>query len=271
MYSLDINFLNDRPDLKPDSASRSRGGLSTGLSPDDKRPLYLGTGLMVLCLFGTLGAWGFLNWQNGALQDEQARLDSQLGNLEAKKKELAEAEKKVKAAEDEIQALASVFNQIKPWSAMAQDLRDRMPAGIQLSSITQQQPQGQQAGTAAANSPTSGVVVIQGIARSFEEVNDFLVVLQQSNFLKGDQTSIVSVEREDPKALSQISLPIERKDTGSSQTLDIPKFPGDIKFSIQTAVTEVPTADLVRELDRKGAVGLVSRIESLKNKGVIKP
>ncbi|MGI0495118.1 PilN domain-containing protein [Alkalinema pantanalense CENA528] len=267
MYSLDINFLNDRPDLKPDSAGRSR---SPGLSPDDKRPLYAGTGLMLLLIFGTLGIWAFFNWQNGVLQDEQARLDSQLGNLEAKKKELADAESKVKAAETEMQALASVFNQIKPWSAMAQDLRDRLPAGVQLSSITQQQPQGQQAG-AAANAPTSGIVLIQGIARSFEEVNDFLVVLQQSNFLKPEETSIVSVEREDPKALSSISLPIERKDTGSPQTLEIPKFPGDIKFSIQTAVTDVPTADLLRELDRKGAVGLVSRIESLKNKGVIKP
>ena len=267
MYSLDINFLNDRPDLKPDGGGRGGAGGAIAFAADDKRPLYWGLGVMVLALVGPLLGWVFLNLQVGSLQEQQTQLDAQLGNLDTKKKELADAQAKVKAAEDEIQALASVFNQIKPWSAMAQDLRDRLPPGIQITEIKQVLPQNQQPNTAV--SPNSGTVEIDGRANDFGQVNDFLVVLQQSKFLKPDQTKIVGAERLSPIALQSVKLPV---DVGTSNSqVKLPKLPGGVKFTIATAISDASTADLLRELDRKGAVGLVSRIEALKSKGVIKP
>ena len=46
------------------------------------------------------------------------------------------------------------------------------------------------------------------------------------------------------------------------------KLAGKVTFTIESKLSDTPTSDLRRELDRKGAVGLVTRIEALKNKGV---
>jgi type IV pilus assembly protein PilN len=85
--------------------------------------------------------------------------------------------------------------------------------------------------------------------------------------LKPESTRIIASEMQTPTALSPLSVPGANE--GAANV--VPKLPGRIKFAIQTALTEVPTSELLRELDRKGAVGLVSRIEALKEKGVIKP
>jgi type IV pilus assembly protein PilN len=270
MYGLDINFLNDRPDLKPDKR-RVIAPKPTG-SPAEKRPLYLGFAAMVFfpVLAGAL--WGILTLRNGDLERQQADLDTQLGNLEAEKKNLSSIQAETKQAEEEAQALASVFNQIKPWSAMTQDIRDRLPSSIQLASVTQQKvdfskaPPAPAAGANAATAaPVSGKIEIKGLANTFNDVNDFLLTLQQSNFLRADETKVISAELGDEKTLQLPAFP------GLKREGDIkpPRLPRKVSFTISTAINDVPASELIRELDRKGAVGLVTRIESLKERGVI--
>ncbi|MEB3292945.1 MAG: PilN domain-containing protein [Synechococcales bacterium] len=270
MYSLDINFLNDRPDLKPDAGGR--GGRGGGRRPggggggsDSKVPMYVGIGVGLMALLGVLGGWAALTALNSGLESRNAELDGQLGSLEAKKKELKAANDKVKAAEGEIQALASVFNRVKPWSAMSQDLRDRLPAGIQIAGIRQIP---NKSGTPPADgteppSPYAGPVEILGAANTFEEVNDFLVVLQKSKFLKPEMTKIKSAEQRE-------SVPLANSGAQNAQGGRTPqvKLPGKVGFLIQTELSDVPTSELMRELERKGAVGIVTRIETLKSKGV---
>jgi type IV pilus assembly protein PilN len=129
MYNLDVNFLNDRPDLKPGGAGaaaragasgRARSGFSSSNS-DSKTPLYAGIATLVGLLGLTAAAFGYFTWHKGNLAEQQADLDTKLGTLEAKRTELAAAKKKVADAEGEIKALASVFTQIKPWSAISQE------------------------------------------------------------------------------------------------------------------------------------------------------
>lgn len=272
MYSLDINFLNDRPEFKPDAARRG-GRPRSSFSVGDRRPLYWGLAAGVFLPVLMLALWGILQARITSLQEQQADLDRQLGDLEAQKKELASVNAQIKQTTDETQALASVFNQIKPWSAMAQDIRDRLPPGVQVTAIKQvpeKDPNGAAAQPAAAGStPVSRVVQISGVANSFNDVNDFLLTLQQSNFLQNDQTKLVDSKLGDRRTLRLPDIPGLNATGGG--TTDAPRLPPQIEFSIETALNDVPASELIRELDRKGAVGLVTRIEALKDKGVIKP
>lgn len=271
MYSLDVNFLNDRPEIKPDKR-RSGGGKKPSISLDDRRPLYLGFAALVFFPALAAALLGILTLRNGDLEKQQADLDTQLGNLETEKKNLSKIQEEAKQATAEAEALASVFNQIKPWSAMTQDIRDRLPSTVQLASITQQKvdtaapPPSSGTAPAASTAPVSGRIEIKGTANSFNDVNDFLLTLQQSNFLRADQTKVVSAELGEERTLQLPEFPgVERK-MGEFKP---PRLPRRVSFTIATAINDVPASELIRELDRKGAVGLVTRIEALKERGVI--
>ncbi|HTL90564.1 MAG TPA: PilN domain-containing protein [Leptolyngbya sp.] len=267
MYSLDVNFLNDRAAIKSDKRRGNQPKAS--LSASDRRPLYLGFGALIFFPVLAIALWGILIMRNGDLEHQQADLDTQLGNLEAEKKNLSSIQADAKAATEEAQALATVFNQIKPWSAMTQDIRDRLPSSVQLASITQQKVD--LAAPAAAPAPgaappVSGKISIKGIANSLNDVNDFLLTLQQSSFLRADQTKVINAELGDEKTLQLPEFPGTKREMGEFKA---PRLPRKVSFEISTAINDVPASDLIRELDRKGAVGLVTRIEALKQRGVI--
>lgn len=274
MYSLDINFLNDRAEYKPDLA---RAKPRRTMSADSRRPLILG-GIAAL-LFPAIagGLLLFLQSQNASLTEKQAALDAKLGNIEARRKEIETLQNQVKQTRDETNALASVFNQIKPWSAMMQDIRDRIPSGVQVvgvkqvpadkAVIAQASPPPQQPADAAATAPPPpSFLAIAGRANSFNDVNDFMLVLQKSNFLKAKDTKLVKAELErEGRKLETIRLPNQQ----TAGTQEQPDMPRQVVFEIQTALSDVPASELLRELDRKGASGLVTRIETLQQKGVI--
>jgi type IV pilus assembly protein PilN len=285
MYNLDINFLNDRPEYA--TATGARGGASGGRrgggnsrvsssgGTDSKTPFYAGLGALVALSFLSLGFWGFQFLRNTQLKSRQSELAAQVTDLEAKQKELDGVQAKLKGAKEEITALTSVFSNIKPWSAMSQDMRDRLPSNVQITSVAQVEappatatPTTAQVASGKPAPPPApvGVIKILGEASTHNDVNDFLVVLQKSNFLKPESTRIVLSELQPAQALGQSTIP-----GANNGGQALPKLPPRVKFEIETALTDVPTSDLMRELDRKGAVGLVSRIEALKEKGVIKP
>ncbi|MBE9095507.1 PilN domain-containing protein, partial [Tychonema sp. LEGE 07203] len=139
MYSLDINFLNDRPDYKPVIAAKSSAKRSSGQGRD-QLPL-IGA---LLFAFGinaaVLGAWWWATNQNASLAAEQATLDQELAKLNTQASTIKAINAETKKITAEYQALAGVFDQIKPWSAMLQDLSDRTPAGVQIAKIEQIDP-----------------------------------------------------------------------------------------------------------------------------------
>ena len=275
MYNLDVNFLNDRPDLKPGGGGRpplsGAGGRSTrssGFSSgnESKTPLYAGIAALVGLLGITGAAFLYFTMQKSSLTEQQAALDTKLGTLEAKRTELAAAKKKVANAEEEIKALASVFTQIKPWSAISQDIRDRLPGSVQILGITQAPGAGSAAPAGGPDTVYTRNLIIKGAANNFDQVNDFLLVLKKSSFLMPDETKIVTADREPRKALQSLSLPVTNPN-GTTASKPI-KLPGRIGFVIQTQLTDVSSAELLKELERKGTVGLLNRFEALKNKGV---
>ncbi|BAY25826.1 Fimbrial assembly [Calothrix sp. NIES-2100] len=252
MYSLDINFLKDRPNYQKKSTKKPGVKVPIG----NLTPLYLGVALGVCFPALTVGALWLLQakvveseQKVAQLEEENKKLDTEIGNINKIKEET----NKVKG---ETQALVTVFDQIRPWSAMLQDLRDRIPAKVQIENIKQIPPIAPAPGQPPGN--PAGGIEITGIARSFNDVNDFLLTLQQSRFLKSSESKIKTAEL--------VSSPIQPEPAKEGE--DIPPIQV-VKYTIQSSLSDVPASELIRELEQKGTVGLVARIRSMQQTGVI--
>lgn len=269
MYSLDINFLQDRSEHQQD---RGRG-FTKPLLPSfagSMTPLYLGlaTGLLLPTVVGA--GWLFLQTQNTQLENNIAAIDAELNRLGIQEENIKKIQAQTSQTQAETQALATVFNQIRPWSAMLQDMRDRIPTTVQIQTVKQiaaaTPPAAQPSSNANANqqpaqpaSNPAGGIEISGIARSFNDVNDFLLTLKQSPFLKSTDTRIVTAEL--------IDNPVAAA-SGSAKTAPV-KLPQVVQYTIQSSLSDIPASELLRELERKGTLGLVTRIRTLQQRGVI--
>jgi len=271
MYSLEINFLNDRQERPTDvGVSQSRG-------QESPRPLYMGIAVGVLLPALVVGLWFAAQQRNASLTQRQTELAGQVGALDQLKQEVAAINAQIQASEAENKALATVFNYIKPWSAILQDVRERVPAGVQVSQIEQTEPQAQPGAVPAPQpSPSPGAppaaapppptpatsnIKVTGQARTFTDVNDFLLTLQQSHFLESGETRLVSAELVDNPTQVQFA-------GGQSGGVQV-QLPKVVRFTIESKLTNIPTSQLLQDMERTLAVGLPARIQALRDKGVI--
>ena len=273
MYSLDVNFLKDRAEQNQYKSNRfsKLGGNLAGWTP-----LYLGLAAAVGVQAIPSVGWLFLQNQNTQLESKVQELDGQLNRLGVAEADIKKIQEQTSQVQSETQALATVFNQIKPWSATLQDLRDRIPRTVQIESIEQiaaATPAPAPAATNSNNAPANnsgaapapatpispGGIKITGIARSFSDVNDFLLTLKQSAFLQSGETKIVSAESAENPVQGSVDPSVKVK------------LPPVVKYTIESQLSNVPASEILRELERKGTLGLVTRIRTLQQKGVIQP
>jgi type IV pilus assembly protein PilN len=240
-------------------------------------PLIIGVavGLLLPGLVG--GLWFFLQQQNAQVQQEIDQLKVTLGGLQQAEQQIKQLTDETNRVKSETVALASVFNQIKPWSAMLQDIRERVPRNVRIQAIEQKQvvvtaapaagANNSQPGTQPANASnrTMNKLEITGSASSFDDVNYFLLTLQRSPFLKSDETQLIVAKLENNPNKLEVNYPQNQNGASGRVTYELPKSVG---YRIQTSLNDVPASELIRELDRKGAVGLVTRIRTLQDKGV---
>ncbi|HEY9623387.1 MAG TPA: PilN domain-containing protein [Crinalium sp.] len=281
MYSLDINFLNDRVERAPEVGGRA----PARVVQDSPRPLYIGTAIGVFGLAVVLGSWVILQQRNASLEARRAELDTQLTALQAQLQEVDSINAQVAAINAENKALATVFDRIKPWSAILQDVRDRVPTGVQVALIEQKDPTTQPgaappppspspaAGDAAAPAaapaePPPSTIQISGQARNFSDVNDFLLTLQRSPFLETDKTRLVTAELIDNP--TQVKFEENQRQTTSSNQVQV-QLPKVVQFTIESTLTNLPASELLQDMERTLAVGLPARIQSLRDRGVIQP
>jgi type IV pilus assembly protein PilN len=343
MYSLDINLLRERPEYRQGGQTQfATTSLSGGTQVKGNNiPLYIGGGVFLLTLLGVGGGWLWLGQQTTQLEAKTQQLEQQLGSLKSQEQRLSQINTEVAQVTGENQSFATVFNQVQPWSAILQDLRENIPQGVQVSSIIQTDtkqtttpaakgappkpggglaakittppnPEAQltpaKPGASPAPSPgakpgaspspgtlplvanaagamgalppeiaTAKLEVI-GTAKSFDEVNNFLLTLKRSSFFSPEETYLVSTSL----VKSSIALDKPKIEGGKSQEeklqqneiaeklkrLELPKV---VEYKIQTAVKRIPAAELIGELERKGAVGLVTRLKTLQKQQVLKP
>jgi type IV pilus assembly protein PilN len=170
MYSLDINFLNDREVVA--EAGEERQPLA------DKQFLIGGGVLALVAIAAAAGAYFFIQYSSQGLQEESAKLTSKEQTLDAKLKEIATAETAVKAIDDRTDALVKLFVGSIPPSAILQDIRARAPGNVQVVSIDQS---------------GKGIKIV-GLSTSYDGVNDFLLLLQSSPYLNIETTKLGSAK-----------------------------------------------------------------------------
>ncbi len=332
MYSLDINLLNERPEYQSGRQIQSNGSPKVNTAKYGKVPLYIGGAVAVLTLATTGGGWLLLGQQTTQLEAKQKDLDTKLGSLKAQETRLTAIGAETTQITGETQALASIFNQVQPWSAVLQDLRESIPQGVQISSVTQTEKPGipPVAAAPASKTPSSGSKLIDkindvpdpakappapsaspvaatsatapgaspvaatsatdpnaiptttlpadvpttkvdiiGTAKSFEEVNNFMLTLKRSAFFNPDDTQLLSAGLEAAKAVTKIEPPKSTtKDPGVITKTSRFELPKVVNYKIQTSLKRVPANDLMRELERKGAVGLVTRLRTLQQQSI---
>lgn len=311
MYNVDINFLKNRPEYQNLSAPVDRGGSNTTRTTNySKAPIFAGLGVGATALLATGAFLLLLGFQGEELQAKQIKLDKELGAAKEQETKLTTLQAKIAQTEQESQSLAGAFNLARPWSAILQEFKESTPQSVQISSILQSpsvaiaaapKPTGVPGASAtklAATPPTvdsNGVsskgspspaasaapvvaaspaptnidapmvkIEVQGVAQSFNDVNSFVLTLKQSPFLDPAETQLVSSELEE----KSVTLTAKAGESTNSTTNIVTK---SVKYKIQTALKQIPASELLRELERKGAVGIVTRLKTLQQQKVIKP
>jgi type IV pilus assembly protein PilN len=259
MYSLDINFLKDREIRVYEAKPRQRSG-GGGDAPADRRPIIYGLlgALVPLALVG--GYWVVTRGQVQQLQSRKVALEGELAQIQTQLQEISSIQGQIDVVKAENNSFVSVFNEIVPWSALLQDIRDRTPARIQITNLSQD------AGVTPANDPESpppraGGIAIEGVACSFDDINDFALVLQRSPLLEGGTVAIAESQQQD----ELLDPAVDGRCPGTPA--NVPSYLVD--YTIRANITNTPASELIDELDRQGAVGLVTRLRALRETGVI--
>jgi type IV pilus assembly protein PilN len=118
-------------------------------------------------------------------------------------------------------------------------------------------------GAVAFDAPITRIEV-DGVAQSFNDVNSFMLTLKKSVFFNPDETQLVTANLVE----ESVAVPGTGQAAGQPAQKVTTK---SIKYKIQTSLKQVPATELLRDLERKGAVGLVTRLKSLQQQQVIQP
>ncbi|BAQ65105.1 PilN domain-containing protein [Geminocystis sp. NIES-3709] len=258
MYNIDINFLKDR---KLDASSGTTAFKKT--TPKTiQLPILIGTGVAVGFIAATGGALFFLNNQKAATNKTIAELDAEIQRLQGQNTQVQQIQTEIDAISNEIGILVSVFNQIKPWSAMLSEIGSVTPSGIQIQTI---------------NQSGNKSLIINGYADSYDLVNDFLLTLKNSRFLNPEATTLVTTSIADNpgtvvSSRSQIigndNIAPTSVDTNTeSVNVTLPKV---FLYTINTEINDKSSEELLNLLNRRGAIGLVSRLTYLQRKGALR-
>jgi type IV pilus assembly protein PilN len=259
MYGLDINFLKDREIRPVEGGGRSR----VQTEPGDRRPLYVGLAAAVAALGLVGGYWLFLQQQIQQLRTREAQLDQQIAEIQGQIQEIETIRLQTELIRTENQAFVNVFNQIRPWSAVLQELRDRTPRRIQITQVVQtagitpEVPEGAE----PVEPPAAGGIEVTGVACSFDDINDFMLVLQRSPLLVADTVALISSQRQTDLQDPEVDGTCPGTPAGQPEFL--------VNYSVQANLTDIPADQLLDTLDRQGAVGLAARIRALRDSGVI--
>jgi type IV pilus assembly protein PilN len=235
MYTLDINFLSDR--AADESQSVERQPIA------DSQFLIYGGAVAGVALAIVGGAFLVLNFQNEGIQQTLSTLTAEEAQLNSKLTALKGQETELQAIQGRTGELVNLFVGNLPVSAIADDIRKRTPVTVQVDAITQASV------AATAQATSTSQISLTGKATSYNELNDFLLLLKASPLLEGKETILVS------SALQPAT-------TDKNFTL--------VNFQIRTAVTTKSPANILPALQKTGADGLVTRVNLLKQQGVIK-
>ncbi|ANV83394.1 pilus assembly protein PilN [Picosynechococcus sp. PCC 7003] len=241
MYGLDINFLKDRSLTKDSSMAiadrlASKPGVIPGQEP---KPLIIGGAVTAAALAVVGLLWFQGNSAKGNVQEEIAVVDQQLQGANAQQARLQQIQQEIDTYRSQSQAFVDVLQtRIKPWSAILREVGDLTPPGLRITSFEQSDNQ----------------VLVRGNARTFNEVNDFVLNLPESPLLQGEEIYIVSANLVDnPITTAQVDFPRPVASFSMPQVVD---------YTVSISLNDLTDAEVIQTLDGQGARGMAERLRS---------
>ncbi len=260
MFTPEINFLKERPNdqgtagFAPLEDTRVSSGIMGGVNA-----IIIGTAVAIVAA-GAAVAYGQL--QAGRLREleaQQATVTQDLNTAQSELTRLQGIRRELDAIEAQTEAFKSFFRQVQPWSAILQDLRNRIPADVWITSMESSLPIAPPtvAATPVAADPAAAdaavpvvqqgpaaILTVEGESLSFEQINDFVLTLLQSPFVSGVQ--IVRGEKIEP--LDETFIP-------------------SVAYTLEVELRELDlaSAEYQETLSERGAAGLVEKIDILRD------
>jgi type IV pilus assembly protein PilN len=230
MYTPDINFLKERPDAI--TTVRTGGGtVATAGAAGGSQNWIPAIGLGAVAAAVAIGA--FLYFQDSfsrqlrTLQAEQTRLNNELSTANAELARLQALDQELQTIRAQTEGFRSFLGSVQPWSAILEDLRRRVPGqGVWVTGV----------------SASGNTLDVQGGAMDFAQVNDFLLTLLDSDFVTA--------------AVINRSERVDGTDTTE------PSVNYGLTVTIRTLGD--PDPEFTRELELRGATGLVEKIRILR-------
>ena len=246
MYNLDINFLRDRgleqsTDISNNLVQKKEPNIT------DKIPIAVGALIAIIAPAITFVHLQSVNAKTVSVEEQIKQIESEIANLGNQNQKIEAANAEIQKVERETAALIGVFEKIKPWAAILQEISDRTPPGVQVDSI-------QQSGSGAGTG-----INLAGTARSYADVNDFVLFLQRSPFFNAKNIKLNTA------GSTKFTVDIENEeDLPDNVSFEVPE---GIKYKISAQLKNVPSSKLIEEINKKGSTGLVTRLKILEQKG----
>ncbi|WP_287129538.1 PilN domain-containing protein [Candidatus Cyanaurora vandensis] len=225
MYVPEINFLKDRTTegvAEPlvSESFESEGGLD---------PLIVAVVLPVAALGLVAAVTLFFNSQIGSKTDELAALNSQIGVVQAEVASLKSQEKELQEYQNRSQAVINLFDLSRPWSAVLEDLRRRVPSSVWLENFTAKE----------------NAVQISGRALDYTQVAAFQLTLADSPFVE-------AVELED-----------------TSQQAATAESPATVSYKLNLKLKQQGIGQFATVLEEAGSIGLLEKLRRLQKENLI--
>ncbi|MEN9229397.1 MAG: PilN domain-containing protein [Thermostichus sp. DG02_5_bins_236] len=230
MYTPDINFLKERPDAI--TTVRTGGGaVVTPGAGGGSQNWIPAIGLGAVAAAVAIGA--FLYFQDSftrqlqTLQTEQTRLNNELSTANAELARLQALDQELQTIRAQTEGFRSFLGSVQPWSAILEEFRRKIPGqGVWVTGV----------------SASGDTLNVQGGALDFAQVNDFLLTLLDSDFVTG--AVINRSERVDGTETTEPSV--------------------NYGLTVTVRTLGDPDPEFTRELEQRGAAGLVEKIRILR-------
>lgn len=249
MYNLDVNFLNDRG-VQTQEVSRSSRSSGSG-GPVNWTPAI--AGLLVGLLFPAMALIGLavMKRDGAKIADKEAVVDGELAQLQQQIAELEAIRAEADAIEGDSLALVRVFDRLQPWSAILQDVSNRVPKTVRLSSVVQDDE--------------TGTLTLSGNAESYEDVNDFMLKLAASPFFADESVMLGEATLEEDSTQVEVTSEGDNAPDVEIEATDV------VGYSIEAPLDEWSYADdeMVSLLSQLGSEGMLARVQALGAEGLL--
>lgn len=249
MYSLDVNFLKERRQKEqPQKDTKTQQSSLNLPTLEGNLPIIIGAAVGVALPAAVGGFWYLTTVQTAQLQQEITGLEQELSQLQNQQQQVSQKRQELEQAQQNLTAFANIFNKIKPLSAILEEIRDRAPNNVQINNLQQTSTEG-------------GITFnLQGIGESYEAINYFFLTLQESPFIEA-QTVNLETARQETFQIELINNPPEYLSGLSPKSV--------ISYRISFQLNNKSASELLPILREQGAIGLVTRIQSLEQQGIV--